>query len=55
MLASFHNGPAKKVGEIDHEKEYAEALKDPEFAQLCRLMGLSVQDAIRLHKLNQQR
>jgi hypothetical protein len=53
MLASFHNGPVQ-TGEIDHEKEYAEAAQDPEFAQLCRLMGLSVEDAIRFHKLNQQ-
>jgi hypothetical protein len=57
MLASFHNGPAlgqwSRRMKIGHEKEYADALKDPEFAKLCNEMGLTVEDAIRFHKLMQ--
>jgi hypothetical protein len=57
MLAEFRNGPTLEQGsppkQIDHEKEYTEALQDPEFAKLCAEMGISAADAVRFHKLMQ--
>lgn len=53
MFAEFRNGPPTASGKIDHEKEYAEAVKDPEFAKLCKQMGITPEDAVRFHKLAQ--
>lgn len=36
------------------EADYAEARKDAGFAQLCKEMGISVEDAIRFHKLQRE-